>query len=403
MTREEITGKVLDTFKNNKKLCVQLPTGVGKSLIAMKMIQETDLSVTNAASGKKILLLVAEKAHIQNWKDEFYKWGYESMLKYIEILTYASLHKVSGAYSAVIADEVHHLCTERRLSLIVNITFPVFIGLSATVGRDRFRALQSLYSDMKIMSLSLQKAIDSNILPDPMIYSIPLELDNINPSQEIVKTRGRKERRKVVSCSYNEMWNYLKNRLSYPDLELHVSCTEKQKYDDINSEWEFWKNKYMRSRQDFMKNKWMMAGTQRKRFLGELKSETVERFIQDRLGGKRFICFCASIEQQEILAQEGHLINSNIKDCQSIINDFNKKRFNDLYCVGMAQEGLNLNDVPTGVIIQLDAELRRFIQKVGRLLRADSPEIFIFYYKHTRDEEFLDKVKELLPDKIKEI
>ena len=167
--KEEVEERVMREFNTCKQLCLQLPTGIGKSLLAIKMLEKTNLDITNKDSGKQILLLVSERAHMENWKEEFHKWGYDELYKKCLIVTYASLHKLSGSFSAVIADEVHHLCTENRLSLIVNISFPVFIGVSATVGRDRFRMLQSLYPKMKMLSMSLQKAIDENILPDPQI------------------------------------------------------------------------------------------------------------------------------------------------------------------------------------------------------------------------------------------
>lgn len=54
----------------------------------------------------------------------------------------------------------------------------------------------------------------------------------------------------------------------------------------------------------------------------------------------------------------------------------------------------NLVDIEAGVIIQLDNIERAFIQKFGRVLRADSPKQYIFYYKNTRDEEYLKNVYE---------
>ena len=57
----------------------------------------------------------------------------------------------------------------------------------------------------------------------------------------------------------------------------------------------------------------------------------------------------------------------------------------------MLVEGQNLNNIEAGVIVQLDGEERVFLQKFGRVMRADSPVQYIFYYKGTRDEEYLNK------------
>ena len=399
--RTLVREKIIKEFATHNRLCLELPTVVGRTSIARALMEKTPLETINKLSGKKILILVGELAHIQNWKEEFYKWGYESYLKYCRIITYASLHKEEGDYSIIIADEVHHLCTEKRLECIINVHSPVFIGLSATVGRDRFELLREVYPDIKLVSMTLKKAIDTKALPEPKINVIPLELDNTILSEEIVKSRGVAVKRVKINCDYSDMWGYLKDKRKYPNLELHVKCTERQKYIEINRDWEFWKNRYMSAKQEFMKNKWLLLGTQRKRYLGELKTRTVYNFIKDKLAGKRYICFCTSIIQQVALADKNNFINSELKYTQDVINRFNDKKINSLYCVGMAQEGLNLKDVPVGIIIQLDAELRRFIQKIGRSLRAEKPEIYLFYYKNTRDEEFLNKVIELLPDKIR--
>ena len=60
----------------------------------------------------------------------------------------------------------------------------------------------------------------------------------------------------------------------------------------------------------------------------------------------------------------------------------------------MLQEGQNLNDIEVGIIIQLDGQERSFIQKFGRSLRAEDPTQYIFYYKNTRDTEYLQNALE---------
>ena len=60
----------------------------------------------------------------------------------------------------------------------------------------------------------------------------------------------------------------------------------------------------------------------------------------------------------------------------------------------MLQEGQNLTDIEAGIIVQLDGQERAFVQKFGRSLRADDPVQFIFYYKDTRDMDYLDNVLE---------
>ncbi len=57
----------------------------------------------------------------------------------------------------------------------------------------------------------------------------------------------------------------------------------------------------------------------------------------------------------------------------------------------MAQEGLNLTDIEVCIIVQLDGEIRGFLQKVGRSLRGKDPKVYILYVENTKDEEYLRK------------
>ena len=113
---------------------------------------------------------------------------------------------------------------------------------------------------------------------------------------------------------------------------------------------------------------------------------------------KRFICFCTNIEQAELLGEE-NAVHSKKKNSLEIIHRFNEKEINNLFAVGMLQEGVNLKDIEAGIIIQLDGEERAFIQKFGRTLRADSPEQYIIYFRATRDEEYLNNALENIDNK----
>ena len=79
---------------------------------------------------------------------------------------------------------------------------------------------------------------------------------------------------------------------------------------------------------------------------------------------------------------------------QSNVTRFNNGETNSLYAVGMLTEGMNLKDIEKGMIIQLDGQERGFIQKLGRILRSEEPEIYILYFSQTRDEEYLKKAIE---------
>ena len=85
-----------------------------------------------------ILIVVPRVVLIQNWKDEFKKWGNDEYLDRVTFSTYAGLHKVPdirGHFNCVILDEAHHV-TPRVQDLLTYITYDKIIMLSAIVKRD---------------------------------------------------------------------------------------------------------------------------------------------------------------------------------------------------------------------------------------------------------------------------
>ena len=389
MTRDEINKKSIKLATNNKIVALEFATGVGKSKIALDII--STLFTTNVPS---ILLVVAELAHFDNWKNEANKWGYDKLWDAITCVTYASLKKHKELkYDIIILDEAHHIGSDIRLDIIDNINFDKMLLLSATLGELLKQHLSNLFKVQVISyKITLQNAIDWDILPKPKIFLVPLRLNSVNNTEVIIEEWGKSSLKKRYKCTYSERWEYLKNKNKYPNVILEISCTPYQKYIYLTEKFEYFKKFYFRNRNEAIKNKWLQIGPQRKRYLGELKTPIVKRFLKN-LKSNRYICFCASIEQANELGKENS-IHSKKDNSAEIISKFNNKDIDHLYAVGMLKEGQNLNDIELGIIIQLDGQERSFIQKFGRSLRAEDPTQYIFYYKDTRDTEYLQNVLE---------
>lgn len=386
ITKEEAVQKAVELSREHKNLVLQWATGIGKSKAAIEIIREYKTI-------PKVLLVVAETAHKKNWYDEFDKWDALHLFKYCHIDCYASLknHKHSQ-YDLVILDEGHHSGTDIRLDILNNIKTDKLLILSATLKREVLEGLELIFGKLKLFNIGLTQAIEAGLLPTPKIYLIPLKLSDNIDKHLVTMERGKKEKRKVIKCSYSQKWVYLKDKVKYPDLTLVLSCTALEKYTHLTEQFEYYKKQYFITRQEHLKNKWLRTGSERKRFLGDSKSKIVLSLLQV-LKPKRYICFCSSIEQAVYLGGE-NAIHSERSDSLNVIDRFNKGEINHLFAVNMLQEGQNLNDIDAGIIVQLDGQERAFVQKFGRTLRADSPEQYIFYYKGTRDEEYLENVLE---------
>ena len=163
---------------------------------------------------------------------------------------------------------------------------------------------------------------------------------------------------------------------------------------------EYWNNRYHISHSEFQRVKAANYGSQRKRFLGEAKTKFVYNLIKNLPPQRRYVCFCASVNQAEMLSGSSTISSKKSdKYNQGVIDDFNAKRINSINAVGMITEGMNLTDIQLGIIVQLDGKERLFLQKTGRVMRSDSPKIVIFYYKGTQDENYLKGALENIDDK----
>lgn len=367
-----------------KRVALQWATGVGKGYTAVRAIQQL--------KPKKTLIVVAETAHKKNWADEINKaGGLDEFDMDVTMECYASLKNYKDtSWDLIIFDEAHHLGSDLRLDIISTIKSNMVLLLSATMDYELQKCLDFTFGKFSVMTITIQDAIESGMLPTPRIVLIPLTLDYQIKDQTIEESWGRAAKRKTIKCTMKESWKYKKNKAQYPDMHLIIECSAYEKYNHLSDMLDFWMKRYSVTRNEVFKQKALSFGSQRKVFMGELKTNYVKKLLKE-LDGKRYICFCTNIKQAEELGGT-NAIHSKKADNQTIINSFNNKEINSLFAVGMAQEGMNLNDIQAGIIVQLDGKERPFIQKFGRTMRADSPVQYIFYFRFTQDEKWLEKV-----------
>ena len=371
---------------NHKNILFEWATGCGKTKQAIRGIDLLDKETAN-----RVLIVVAETAHKKNWTEEFNKWNPDLLNDInldITMICYDSLHHYKNQhFDLIIFDESHHIGTDIRLDILRNISADRYILLSATMDKNLIVEVSKIIGEIQVSTISLQDAIDWGLLPAPRIILVPMILDNKNKNQVIEEVRGKKDNLVTVKCDVAEKWKYIKDKKNYPNLRLLISCTERQKYNDLEVKMEYYQRLFYARKTESLRNKMLQYGSQRKTFLGLLKDEKAKQIISS-FGQSRYICVCANIEQADRIGGS-HSIHSKKDNPQEIIDNFNNKKINSLYVVGMLKEGQNLADIEKGLIIQLDGKILPFIQKSGRILRADHPEIYIIYFAGTQDEVYL--------------
>lgn len=359
MIREEVNDLALSKIDNTKYMILELITGYGKTKVAIDLINHIcDRVFRNDECPTTILILVAKTVHKQTWKDEIKKWG-GIKSDYITIECYESLKNYENSYfDVVVADEMQHL-SEARMEVLESIHVDeAFIGLSATIKRD-MRDYFIHNHKAEVIKCSLKDAVEDEVLPEPVVYLLPLSLDTTNCTYKI-KRFGR-----------------------------DIITTQKGYYNSISSLIEWYKNKYFNSRNERMKNLWLSTAGKRLKWCAEQKEALVLSLL-DKFKNYKTLTFCSSIEQSERLGK--YNITSKNKASVKNLEMFNSNKIKHITACNILNEGVNLTNCRIGIFCNLNSSEIVVKQRIGRILRHKSPIIIIPYFKDTREEELVEKM-----------
>lgn len=373
MDREQVTNEILAI--NNKNVLCLLPTSFGKTRVALERVK-------SVKKKSNILIAVPRLVLIQNWKDEFIKWGMKSLLPRVTFTTYVSLYKHTGKWDVAIFDECHHLSEKCREDLS---TFEIenSILLSATVKASILDELYSTFCPLSVYKVTTKEAIDNEVLPDPKVFLIPLHLENNSPTESIFlnpKANGR-----LVEVAWAQRGPFLKQK-RFP---IRIFCTEQNYYDSLCGKIDSMKALYIKTKNIGMKNRWLHLCGQRLSWLATKKNAYILSLL-DKLGNERTLTFCNNISQTEILGK--HCINSKNKASTQVLTAFNEGKIDHITACNMLNEGMNLINCRIGVYANLNSSETIIKQRLGRILRHKDPIIIIPYYVGTREEELVDNM-----------
>lgn len=371
MTREDILKEILLLEGNNWLL--ELATGTGKSRLALEKIK--------SIGGKTLLLVVNRNVHKENWAEEIKKWWPGCKLD-ITITTYVSLPKYAGKYDCAIFDECHHL-SERCREALCNFDIKHSVLLSATVGAKLKDELVEIFDDLVSYKKDLRDVIEDNILPDPKVFLLPLNLRADLPTEAIWK--NPKAKGKLIETSWAMRWSYIRQKVS----PVKIYCTQRQYITDLDNQIDYWKNRYFRTKNEIAKNKWLRLCGDRLKWLSDKKVPYVQQILL-HLGEHRTLIFCNNIKQTEMLGE--YCINSKNKDSVNNLKLFNEHRINHITACNILNEGMNLIDCQVGIYANLNSSDTIVKQRMGRLLRHKNPILIVPYFKNTREEELVNNM-----------
>lgn len=388
MDRKELNDLALSKIDSCKALILNLPTGSGKTKIAIDLINHIcDKVYEYDEEETDVLIVVPQKVLIENWKEELKKWHVNT--DHIEFICYNSLSKKEGFYyDIIVLDEDHHLTESRQQSLKKIHVFHNIIGLSATIPKDIIQFFEINY-ETEVIKATLNDMVDSNILPAPVVYKIPLKFDPVSDQSFYLNPKAKG----LIEISYSQRFKYINDKKH----KIKVNCNKSQYYSHISSMIEWYKRKYLGSHNEGIKFRWLKACNDRLKWLAKIKLPFIQELLI-YLNNQRTITFCASIEDSNKLCK--YSIDSKAADPKGTLTKFNEKRIKHITAVSMLDEGLNLKDCAIGIMAGITSSEIKQIQRIGRSLRAEKPVIILPYWEGTREEEIVISMLDKIPGKV---
>ncbi len=132
--------EALDSWMSERRGIIVLPTGAGKTYIALKAMEELNVSTLVVVPTLPLLEQWREKIRRHLGFDPGTVGGGRSELRGITVITYDSAYlkadTLGNKFELVVFDEVHHLAAEGYIEIAQYLASPYRMGLTATLERE---------------------------------------------------------------------------------------------------------------------------------------------------------------------------------------------------------------------------------------------------------------------------
>lgn len=334
-------------LNNNKKGCIILPTGAGKTMIALHAIM---------ISNDPTLIVVPTLNLMDQWVNSIKKilndkeevgslGGGEENIKSITVTTYDSAYLKSSylgnKFKLLIFDEVHHLASNKYTLIGEQFISPHRLGLTATIERednkhvDIYRLVGKIVykkyfdelSEKKYLSKFKVKKISINMLPSEVIqYN-----KKINEYKKLLKECNifypiKLEKLIILSGNNVKIRKALLLRNESVEIALnsHAKILELEKL---------------------------------------LKENATDKIIIFTVHTK----LAYKISNRFLVPVITHKTKNEERN--DILNKFKKNNYRVITTTRVLDEGVDVPDANMGIILSGTGSKREFIQRLGRILR----------------------------------
>lgn len=348
-TKDTINEEALNALCKVRGGTIDMSVGTGKTLVGLRHM---DLHYTDTSF---FLVVAPKKSIFQSWKDDAKKFDLEYLLDRITFSTYLSLPKQQLHYDAVYLDEAHNLLESHAEWL--NAYKGIKVGLTGTPPKFQHSLRGRLFNAHipVVYSYITDDAVADHILNDYQIIVHELQLNKA----KILKA-GKAPRTWMTS-----------EQASY----------------------EYWTNRVMNA--NTPKERQMMSIMRMKQIMSYPTKEKYAKKLLEGLTDKT-ILFANTQEQADSFGIASY--HSKNPDSDWNLERFKVGEIMNLACVLQLNEGVNIPNLRSGIIMHAYGNERKASQRIGRLMRLNPNEkcvIHILCYKGTVDEAW---VKQALED-----
>jgi len=348
-------AQAVDRWMDNKRGVIVLPTGAGKTHIALKIIN--DLSVAT-------LIVVPTLALLEQWKEKLSVFGEDYIgefsgrkkeLKPITVTTYDSAYinaEILGdKFLLLITDETHHLPSECYRQIAEMSIAPYRLGLTAVYERED--GLHSLLPD-------LIGGIVYELKPDDLAgrYLARYEVKKIFIPLSEDEKRRYDEKAKVFKNYIASRGIKLENVEDFRRIVMMTGLDEKA-YEAIKS-WDEARRIAFNSKNKIRKLR---------ELLEKHKNDKIIIFT-------RYNDLVYTISRIFLIPAITH--KTDKKERTAILDGFRRGRFRAIVTSQVLDEGIDVPDANVGIIVSGTGSSREFIQRLGRLLRPAKDKAILY-------------------------
>ena len=354
-------------FKHNNKTIFEVPTGVGKTILAIELLK----IIHNTQPEYKCLIVVPKNVILETgWFKELYDAGYNLQdigIYYglgkeyckITITNMQSIKNVAvEVFDIIIWDEIHNYGTKRLLPYL-ELPIKYKIGLSATVERMDNKHWEIIkYFDYNVFKYSPHEAISEGVLNAFNFYNIAVEMDVESYDAYIELTQE-------LNAIFKAGGGFNKIMRTNSGIKFRMLSLMNKRKQLLNN----YPRKF-----DIAKFICLKHTNEKILIFNQFNAQTTKLYWNLLDSGVKSRVMHSGIRQE---------------DRQKNLMDFRNNKFNVLLTTKVLDEGYNLPSIEVAVIMAGDSTSKQTIQRLGRVLRKKKKESVLYqvYCKSTIEEE----------------